>query len=281
MTKIGRLNRLIVVKELDQGVYLDGEDLGEILLPGRYVPEDCKTGSSIEVFIYRDSEDRIVATTETPLAMVGQFAVLKVVAVNSSGAFLDWGLPKDLLVPFREQQQKMEEGRSYVVFVYLDERSDRIAASSKLDKFLDNEPGHFQQDQEVELLVCEQTDIGYKAIINSTHWGILYKNEVFQQLEQGRYIKGFIQKVRDDGKIDLSLQKPGYEKVDDLSGRIIHMLREQRGFIPVTDKSSPESIYELFGVSKKTFKKAVGALYKKRIISLEEDGIRLINERTV
>ena len=281
MTEIGRLNRLTVVKELDQGVYLDGDDQGEILLPHKYVPQDCKPGRSIEVFIYRDSEGRIIATTQTPFAMVGQFAVLKVVSVNSSGAFLDWGLDKDLLVPFREQQHKMEEGRSYVVFVYLDERTDRIAASSKLDKFLDKQPGLFQENQEVDLLVCEQTEIGYKAIINSTHWGILYKNEVFQQLEQGRYIKGFIQKVRDDGKIDLSLQKPGYEKVDDLSGRIIHMLREQRGFIPVTDKSSPESIYELFGVSKKTFKKAVGALYKKRIISLEEDGIRLINERTV
>lgn len=281
MTEIGRLNRLIVVKELDQGVYLDGDDLGEILLPGRYVPGDCKPGSSIEVFIYRDSGDRIIATTQTPFAMVGQFAALKVVSVNSSGAFLDWGLDKDLLVPFREQKQKMEEGKSYVVFVYLDDKSDRIAASSKLDKFLGRQPARFQQDQEVELLVCEQTDIGYKAIINNTHGGILYKNEVFQPLEMGRYIKGFIKKVRDDGKIDLSLQKPGYEKVDDLSGRIIHTLREQRGFISVTDKSSPEVIYELFGVSKKTYKKAIGALYKKRIIALEEDGIRLIDERTV
>jgi predicted RNA-binding protein (virulence factor B family) len=281
MTVIGRLNRLIVVKDLDQGVYLDGEDRGEILLPRRYVPQDCNPGSSIEVFIYRDSGDRIIATTQKPFAMVGQFAALKVVSVNSSGAFLDCGLDKDLLVPFREQKQKMEEGRSYVVFVYIDDKTDRIAASSKLDKFLGRQTGHFQQDQEVELLVCEQTEIGYKAIINNTHWGILYKNEVFGHLEQGRHIQGYIKKVRDDGKIDLSLHKPGYEKVDDLSGRIIHILREQRGFIPITDKSSPEIIYDLFGVSKKTYKKAIGALYKKRVIILEEDGIRLIDERMV
>ena len=278
MTEIGKLNRLVVVKELDQGVYLDGDDLGEILLPGRYVPRDCKPGSSIEVFIYRDSEDRIVATTQMPFVMVGQFAALKVVDINSSGAFLEWGLDKDLLVPFREQKKKMEEGKSYVVFVYLDDKTNRIAASSKLDKFLDGQPACFQQDQEVDLLVCEQTEIGYKAIINNTHWGMLYKNEVFGQLEPCRHIKGFIKKVRDDGKIDLSLQRPGYEKVDGVTGRIIHTLKEKRGFIPITDKSSPEIIYEMFGVSKKTYKKAIGALYKKRIITLEEDGIRLNDE---
>lgn len=281
MTDIGRLNRLTVVKELDQGMYLDGDELGEILLPRRYVPQDCTPGTSIEVFIYRDSEDRIIATTEKPFAMVGEFAALKVVSVNPSGAFLDWGLDKDLLVPFREQKHKMAEGRTYVVYVYLDDKTDRIAASSRLDRFLGRKHVRFQQDQEVELLVCEQTDIGYKAIINNSHWGMLYKNEVFEQLEPGRHVKGFIKKLRDDGKIDLSLQKPGYEKVDDLTSRIIHILKERRGFIPVTDKSSPEIIYDLFGVSKKTYKKAVGALYKKRIISLEEDGIRLNEERTV
>lgn len=281
MTEIGRMNRLVAVKKLDQGMYLDGGDMGEILLPGRYVPEDCVPGSSIEVFIYRDSEDRITATTSKPFAMVGECACLRVVSVSSSGAFLDWGLDKDLMVPFREQKQKMEQGRSYVVYVYLDQRTKRIAASSRLDRFLGRQRGHFHKDQEVDLLIYSQTEMGYRAIINNTHWGMLYKNEVFGPIETGMHMKGYIKKVRDDGKIDLSLQKPGYEKVDDVTIGIIHILREHHGFIPITDKSSPESIYNLFGVSKKTYKKAIGALYKKRVIILEDDGIRLNEERTV
>jgi predicted RNA-binding protein (virulence factor B family) len=276
MTGIGEVNTLTVVKELDHGVYLDGEDLGEILLPRRYVPEDCKPGDSMEVFIYLDSEDLMIATTEKPYAMVGQFAFLKVVSVNSVGAFLDWGLPKDLLVPFREQKQKMEVGRSYVVFVYLDDKTNRIVASSRLDKFLDTHPGRFKQGQEVDLFICETTEIGYKAIINNTHWGMLYKNEVFRQLALGCRINGFIQKVRDDGKIDLCLQKPGYEKVDGISEKIIDILIKQGGSLPVTDKSSPEIIYELFGISKKTYKKAVGSLYKKRRIIIGPGGIKLV-----
>jgi predicted RNA-binding protein (virulence factor B family) len=276
MTGIGEVNTLTVVKELDQGVYLDGNELGEILLPRRYVPEDCKPGDSMEVFIYLDSEDLMIATTEKPYAMVGQFAFLKVVSVNPVGAFLDWGLPKDLLVPFREQKQKMEVGRSYLVFVYLDDKTTRIAASSKLDKFLDTHPADFEEGQEVGLFICETTEIGYKAIINDTHWGMLYKNEVFRQLTQGCRISGFIKKVRDDGKIDLCLQKPGYEKVDGISEKIIDTLIKQGGSIPVTDKSSPEIIYELFGISKKTYKKAVGSLYKKRRIIIGPGGIKLV-----
>ena len=189
MAEIGQLNKLTVVKELDFGVYLDGEELGEILLPRRHVPKSCKTGDSVEVFIYLDSEDRIIATTQKPYAMVGEFALLKVVSVNPVGAFLDWGLQKDLLVPFHEQKQKMKEGKSYIVFVFLDGKSKRIAASSKLDTFLDNLPVPFQVGQEVELFICERTEIGYKAIINSTHWGELYKNEVFQTLKKGQHIK--------------------------------------------------------------------------------------------
>ena len=280
MVEIGKLNKLRVVKRVDFGIYLDGEDFGEILLPRRYVPENCEIDDIIEVFVYFDSEDRIIATTEKPYATVGQFALLKVISVNSVGAFIDWGLPKDLLVPFREQKQKMEEGKSYVVFIYLD-KSKRIVASSKLDKFLDTMPINFQEGQEVELLVCCQTDIGYKAIINGCHGGILYKNEVFQILEKGQQIKGFIKKVRDDKKIDLCLHKPGYEKVGDLSERIIDTLKKRDGFISVGDKSSPKIIYDMFGVSKKTYKKAIGVLYKKRLITFEDNGIKLQKKRDI
>ena len=279
MAEMGKLNKLTVVKELDFGVYLDGEELGEILLPRRHVPKSCKTGDSVEVFIYLDSEDRIIATTQKPYAMVGEFALLKVVSVNPVGAFLDWGLQKDLLVPFHEQKQKMKEGISYIVFVFLDDKSKRIAASSKLDTFLDNLPVPFQVGQEVELFICERTEIGYKAIINTTHWGVLYKNEVFQTLKKGQQLKGFIKKIRVDKKIDLCLHKPGYEKVDDVAKKIIDSLKEQGGFIPVTDKSRQDIIYGLFGVSKKTYKKAIGALYRKRLITLEDNGIKLSENR--
>jgi len=275
MAEIGVFNNLRVIKEVDFGVYLDGGEHEEILLPRRYVPENCKVDDNIRVFIYLDSEDRFIATTETPYAMVGDFALLKVVAVESVGAFLDWGLLKDLLVPFGEQSPTMEIGKSYIVRIYVDKQSNRIAATTRLDRYLDNEPVNFQAGQEVELLICNQTDIGYKAIINGTHWGVLYSNEVFQSLRSGQKTKGYIKKVREDNKIDLSLHKPGYERVDDITDTIINVLKEQGGFISVTDKSSPETINKLFGVSKKTYKKAIGAIYRKRLITIESDGIRL------
>jgi predicted RNA-binding protein (virulence factor B family) len=278
MAKIGVLNNLRVVKEVDFGVYLDGGEHEEILLPRRYVPENCKVDDNIRVFIYLDSEDRFIATTESPYAMVGDFALLKVVAVESVGAFLDWGLLKDLLVPYSEQSPTMETGKSYIVKIYVDKKTNRIAATTRLDRYLDNEPGNFHAGQEVELLICSQTDIGYKAIINGTHWGVLYSNEVFQPLKSGQKTKGYIKKVRDDNKIDLSLHKPGYKRVDDITDTIINVLKEQGGFISVTDKSSPETIHNLFGVSKKTYKKAIGAIYRKKIITIEDDGIRLSNK---
>ena len=278
MAKIGVLNNLRVVKEVDFGVYLDGGEHEEILLPRRYVPENCKVDDNIEVFIYLDSEDRFIATTERPYAMVGDFALLKVVSVDSVGVFLDWGLLKDLMVPFREQSPNMEKGKSYIVRVYVDKKSNRIAATTRLDRYLDNEPGNFHIGQEVELLICNQTDIGYKAIINGTHWGVLYSNEVFKPLKSGQKIKGYIKKVRDDNKIDLSLHKTGYEKVDDVTETILTVLKKKGGFLSVTDKSSPETIYKLFGVSKKTYKKAIGAVYKKKLITIENDGIKLISK---
>jgi len=275
MAEIGKFNKLRAILELDYGVYLDGEDLGEILLPRRYVPENCQIGEEIEVFIYHDSKEQLVATTQKPFAVVGQFAWLKVKAATDVGAFLDWNLPRDLFVPFREQKQKMVEGRFYVVYVYLDEKSGRIAAFSRLDKFLDKEETDFHEDQKVDLLICDRTELGYKAIVDNACWGILYENEVFQTLKIGQRIEGFIKKVRDDAKIDLCLQKPGYEKVDDISEKILDMLKARGGFITVSDKSSPKLIYELFGISKKNYKKAVGALYKRNIISIEGKGIKL------
>lgn len=276
MLEIGRLNNLRVVKEVDFGVYLDGGEFGEILLPKKYVPKDCLPDSIIEVFIYFDSEDRIIATTQKPYAMVGEFAELKVVSVSTVGAFLDWGLQKDLLVPFREQKQKLIKGKSYVVYIYFDEKSERIAASTKLNKYLSTAPIDFQPREEVDLLIYDETEIGYNAIINNAHLGLIHKNDIFQTLETGQKIKGYIKNIREDDKIDLLLQKPGYGKVDDLSKKILELIKQHGGFVSVTDKSPPEIIYKIFGVSKKTYKKAIGSLFKKRLITIEDDGIKLI-----
>ena len=276
MTEIGKINHLEVVKEVDFGIYLDGGDLGEILMPKRYVPEGTMPGDTIETFIYLDSEDRLVATTEKPLAMVDEFALLEVVSVTQVGAFLNWGLPKDLFVPFREQRQPMEEGKKYLVFVYLDTNTKRIAASSKIEQYLDNIPVDYDIDEEVDLIIVNETDLGYNAIIDNSHFGILYKNEVFQPLNPGDRVQGYIKKIRTDGKIDLRLEKIGYEKITTFVDRIIGELQKNNGFLPLTDKSSPEEIYKTFKISKKNFKAAIGALYKKRFIALEENGIRLL-----
>jgi len=275
MAEIGKWNNLIVLKELDFGVYLDGQEQGEILMPIRYVPKDLKIGDSVDVFIYLDSEDRIIATTEKPFAQVGDFALLEAVSVSGIGAFLDWGLMKDLFVPFREQKQKMEVGYSYVVYIYLDEQSGRIVGSAKVENFLDKTPPTFEIGQEVDLIIYTQTDIGYKAIINNTHTGVLFDSDVFRTLHRGEHTKGYIKKTRPDQKIDLLLDKPGYEKVDDISKKILDKLKEENGFIGLTDKSPVNDIYDMFGISKKNFKKAIGALYKARMISLEENGIKL------
>jgi predicted RNA-binding protein (virulence factor B family) len=276
MTEIGKINHLEVVKEVDFGIYLDGGDLGEILMPKRYVPEGTMPGDHLDAFIYLDSEDRLVATTEKPLAMVEEFALLEVVSVTPVGAFLNWGLPKDLFVPFREQRQPMEEGKKYLVYVYVDTNTKRIAASSKIEQYLDNIPVDYDIDEEVDLIVVNETDLGYNAIIDYSHLGVIYKNEVFQPLNPGDKVQGFIKKIRTDGKIDLCLQKAGYEKISSFVDRIIAELQKNNGFLPLTDKSSPEEIYKTFKISKKNFKAAIGALYKKRFIALEENGIRLL-----
>jgi predicted RNA-binding protein (virulence factor B family) len=276
MAQIGKLNNLEVLKELDFGIYLDGGELGEILMPKRYVPEGTMLGDYLEAFIYLDSEDRLIATTEKPLAQVEEFALLEVVSVAQVGAFLNWGLPKDLFVPFREQRKPMEVGEKYLVYVYLDTDTKRIAASSKIENYLDNIPVDYDENEEVDLIVINETDLGYNAIIDNSHIGVLYRNEVFQKLNPGDRVQGYIKKIRTDGKIDLRLDKIGYEKIGGLADLIISKLNQSDGFLSFTDKSSPEEIYRVFKVSKKNFKAAVGALYKQRLITLEENGIRLL-----
>lgn len=276
MVEIGHYNNLEIVKTVDFGLYLDGGEEGEILLPKRYVPADCKPGDTIEVFLYTDSEDRLIATTEKPIATVGEFAYLEVVAASGVGAFLDWGLPKDLLVPFIEQKRKMRVGEKYVVAIYLDEVTERIVASSRIKDFLSEEAPSYEVEEEVDLMIYEQTPIGFKALINEEHTGVIYRSEVFRALKIGDKVKGYIKKMREDGKIDLILQKSGYGKVDAVETKILNMLKKNGGSISVTDKSPSEEIYKLFGVSKKTYKKAIGALYKKRMITLHKDKTSLV-----
>ena len=275
--EIGKLNTLRVAKLVEFGAYLDGGDAGEILLPKNTMPANCTVGSAIEVFIYFDSESRIIATTKRPYAMVGEAACLKVVSVSSFGAFLDWGLPqKDLLVPRAEQKTRLAEGEFCCVFLYIDEYTGRIAASAKLDSFVSDLNVDFKDGQSVDLFIAEQTEMGYKAIINNSHWGLLYTNEVFQQLTRGQKIRGFIKRIRDDKRIDLSLYPAGYKKVEDLLGTILARLKEHDGFIPLNDKTPPADIYAFFGVSKQSYKNAIGGLYKKKLISIDPDGIRLL-----
>ncbi|MGE0021284.1 MAG: S1 RNA-binding domain-containing protein [Draconibacterium sp.] len=276
MAEIGKINTLEVVRETDNGFYLDGQNLGEILMPRKFITDEVRNQGWADVFVYTDSEDRLVATTETPLVKVGEFAFLSVVAVTRFGAFLDWGLPKNLLVPFREQRANMVEGRSYLVYVFLDLQTNRIAATAKIDKYLDNTPPEYKIGEEVDLLIAEETDLGFKAIINSEHWGILYKNQLYKTVKPGDTMKGYVNKVRDDEKIDLLADKPGYEKVDAISQKILDELKQNRGFMAVTDNTSPEMIKALFGISKKNFKKAIGSLYKNRMITFNSDGIRLV-----
>ena len=276
MVEIGKMNNLQVVKSLDHGIYLDGEDLGEILMPSRYVPEACEVGDTLEVFIYLDSADLLLATTETPYVMVGECAYLKVVDVNQAGAFMDWGLPKDLLVPYGEQISPLKIGQSYTVLTYLDEDTNRIAATQKLDSHLSEEAQYFKPGQAVDILIFGKTELGYKAVVNNTHIGLIYKNEVFQTLTHGEKLKGFIKAIREDRKIDLCLQLPGKDAREDLNTRILDHLQKNDGESTLTDKSSPEDIYQCFAVSKKNYKKAIGTLYKKRLIRIEEDKIKLL-----
>lgn len=276
MARLGRINKLTVTKTTEYGAHLDGGESGEIILPSRDLPAHCQPGDEVVVFVYKDGEDRLRATTQKPLATVGRFATLRVVAVTGSGAYLEWGLQSDLFVPKSEQLVQMVKGREYAVFVLLDEKTERIIASSKLEKFLDRQPPDYAEGEEVELIIFDQSDLGYKAVVNQAHLGMLYKNEVFQRLTMGQQLTGYIKKVRADRKIDLCLKKPGYQAVKDFSQTILEIIQARGGRIEVTDKSPPEEIYALFGVSKKTFKKAIGTLYQKRLITIDPQGISLV-----
>lgn len=280
MVSIGKMNKLKVVKHVDFGVYLDGgEEDGEILLPRRYMPTKCDIGDELEVFICYDSEDRLIATTETPKAQVGEFALLNVVSTGSVGAFLNWGLAKDLFLPFAEQSRPVRAGQNVLVYIYLD-KSNRISCSTRIDRFVEKTDANYQEGQSVNLMIAGQTDLGYKALIEGRHIGILYSNEVFQELFTGQKIQGFIKKMREDGKIDLALQiKIGHKAAEDIGPKIIALLKEKNGFLDINDKTSAEVIYELFGVSKKKYKIALGGLYKKRLIKIDDDGIRLLEEK--
>lgn len=278
MADIGQYNTLKVIKERDFGVFVDGDDLGDILLPKRYVPEGTEVGDKIDVFIYLDSNDYLIATTETPYARVGELAALKVKDLNKVGAFLDWGLSKDLLLPFGEQKKTVRKGDTAVVYIYLEERSERIAATSKIDKYLNKDQHAYKSGDKVKLIVTDHTDIGYVAIIDGRYTGVIYDNDAYRELSYGEQTDGFIKNIRPDGKINLVLQQPGFGKVDGIAGDVLARLKEEGGYMAVNDKSAPKLIANIFGCSKKAFKMAIGTLYKQRIITIEERGIRLNDE---
>ncbi|MFT6077099.1 MAG: putative RNA-binding protein (virulence factor B family) [Rickettsiales bacterium] len=276
MTEVGKINKLSIIKEVDFGLYLNGGDLGNILLPARYAPQEFQIGDEVEVFIYFDSEDRLIATSESPYCQVGQCAHLEVTSSSAFGAFVDWGLLKDLLVPFKEQLIPMIVGKSYAVFVYIDV-TGRIAASSKLSDFMKEEDGyHFTKNQEVDLLIARQNDFGYKAVVNNEYMGLVHTIDILSPIKVGDRMKGYVKNVRDDGKIDLVLQEQGFEAIDNISQDILELIRKKGGKINITDKSPPELIYETFKVSKSNYKKALGKLYKQRLITISKDEVELV-----
>ena len=274
--ELGKFNTLKVVKQVEFGIYLDGGVEGEILLPARYVPEGCKPGDELRVFIYLDNEERLVATTLTPKIQVGEFAYLEVNWVNQHGAFLNWGLMKDLFVPFAEQKMKMQMGKSYIVHAHVDEESYRIMASAKVERYLAKEQPPYKAGDEVHILIWQKTDLGFKAIVENQFAGLIYENEVFRPLHTGMELKAYVKQVRPDGKIDLALQRSGQAHVEDFAPTLLNYIRQQGGTTTFNDKSAAEAIYDVFGVSKKTFKRAVGDLYKKRLIELTDTGIKLV-----
>lgn len=274
MIKVGQFNSLKVIKEVAFGVYLDGGTWGDILLPKKVVPEGTNINDSLEVFIYFDSEDKIIATTLRPRITLNHCALLKVIDVNRVGAFLDWGLDKDLLVPKPEQHKPMEQGKSYIVYAKLDNQG-RIIASSKLDYCLNKTPASFKPGDEVRLLIADKTQLGHKVVINDSHWGLIHSSDIFQNLGIGKKMPGYIKTLREDGKIDVVLRKQGGDSRLDLAKRILAELSKTGGFLPLHDKSTPEEIQRAFGDSKKNFKNAIGQLYKTGDILIESEGIRL------
>lgn len=276
MIKIGQINSLEVIKKADFGVFLDGDDYGSVLLPNKHVPEGTELGDHIEVFLYFDSESQLAATIDKPIAQVGKWGLMKIEGINQTGAFVNWGIKeKDLLIPFSEQRARFTAGQNILVYVYTDKASGRIVGTTKFNKWLDKTPANYEVNEEVDLIIAERSQLGYKAIVNGKHWGMIFPSDVFGKLFIGKKLKGYIKQVREDGKIDLSLQKVGVAKMDDLSSKIIDLLEKKGGFLPLNDKSSPEAIFDAFRTSKGTYKKTIGGLYKQGKIVIEKDGIRL------
>lgn len=275
MLRLGDYNKLTVTKAVDFGLYLDGGDEGEILLPKKYVPEGCQVGDELNVFLYLDKDERLIATTQTPLARVGDFAFLKVSWVNEYGAFLDWGLTKDIFCPFREQKMKMEIGNGYIVYIHIDSESYRIVATAKIERYLSTELPPYKHGDEVDLLVWQKTDLGFKVIVDNCYQGLVYRNQMFRTVHTGDRIKGYIDIVREDGKIDVTLQPTGRKMTESLSETLLGYIKNHGGECHLTDKSQAEDIYREFQVSKKSFKRAIGDLYKRRLITVSDEVLRL------
>ncbi|MEO5682685.1 MAG: S1-like domain-containing RNA-binding protein [Chitinophagaceae bacterium] len=275
MVKVGVYNKLVVQRFTQFGIFLEDGKEG-LLLPKRFVPPGAKVGDLLEVFVYHDSEDRLIATTQRPIAIVGEIALLRAVTVTNQGAFLDWGLMKDLFVPRSKQLSGMREGADYLVKIYIDEQTGRAVATEKIEFELSNEPLTVQEKELVKLVVYRRSDIGYVVIINNLHTGVLHHNEIYRNIQVGDRFDGFVKHIRPDNKIDVAAGKPGYERVEDETGKILRLLAESNGYLPYYDKSTPEDIYDVFGMSKKTFKMVTGNLYKQKKIIFTETGIKLV-----
>lgn len=276
MIEIGYINKMQVLRLTEHGAYLNGEDLGEILLPKKFLTSEIKPGSEVEAFIYFDSEDRLTATIQHPYTQINKFAYLECVQVSKNGAFLYWGLDKDLLVPKSEQKDKFVKGKKYFVYVYFDEVSNRIVASNRLNKFLAEGDPEYAPGDKCEIFVGEPTDLGFRVIVDNAHWGMIYKSELFRNVKPGDYTYAYVKKVREDMRIDMMLEKSSVKIVDSLEQEILQRIKDNGGTLALNDKSSPEEIFEEFGVSKKIFKKAVGGLYKSRLITVSDQGLKMV-----
>ena len=278
MIELGRFNTLKILRDTDPGLFLGDDEDNEVLLPNRYVPTDFEIDDILNVFVYLDNEERLVAVTDTPYIQKGEFALLRCNAVNEYGAFLDWGMVKELFCPFREQAFKMKKGGWYLVYCYLDEKSDRLVASSKTNRFLDNSVLSVALYDEVDLIVSHPSDIGMNVIVNKRHLGLIFHGDIFKDLSIGDRLKGIVKKIRPGNKIDIGLSQIGYRNIEPSAQALLELINDHDGFLDLTDKSSPEAIKSVVQMSKKSFKKAVGALYKKRLIRLESDGIYLVKK---
>ncbi len=274
MIELGRYNTLTILRKTEIGLYLDDGAEG-ILLPKRFVPRGARAGEEIEVFLYHDSENRVIATTQQPRGVVGDIVLLHCVSTTAAGAFLDWGLMKDLFVAKSQQRSFMRKGGEYLVKIYIDEQTGRVAATEKIDSWLDNDQVRLEEMEEVDLVAYRKSDLGWVMIINNQHTGLLHDSQVFREIEVGDRFRGFIKTIREDNKIDVVLGKPGYQKIEDETEKILRLLNENEGSLPYNDKSAPEDIYRYFGMSKKTFKMSIGALYKQRKIAITEKGISI------